>query len=96
MDKKNGAESLQTFELKKISSNTPFGSLGNLRTNKNLSLKDCKRLLSQLIKEFISGSITGQASKDLAYLLGVYVQLIKDVDVVKRIEALESKLRRNQ
>lgn len=57
------------------------------------NLKSAKRLLSKLISKFISGEIINQDAKDLAYLVSVYVSVVKDVEIEERIKKLEEKIK---
>lgn len=60
-----------------------------LRPVKVRSLKDAKRLLSRLIVQLQSGQVTGQAAKDLTYLLSVFLQLVRDHELEQRIKRIE-------
>jgi len=62
----------------------------NIKVN---NLKSAKRLLSKLISRFISGEIKNQDAKDLAYLVSVYVSVVKDAEIEQRIKSLEEKFK---
>lgn len=65
-----------------------------LETNiKVTNLKSAKRLLSKLISKFISGGIINQDAKDLAYLVSIYVSVVKDAEIEERIKKLEEKIK---
>ena len=48
-----------------------------------------KRLLSKLISGFIRGQVEGENARTLAYLISIFVQIIRDSDFEKRLQALE-------
>jgi hypothetical protein len=62
----------------------------NIKVN---NLKSAKRLLGKLISRFISGEIENQDAKDLAYLVSVYVSVVKDAEIEQRIKSLEEKFK---
>jgi hypothetical protein len=82
----------------KVSSQTAQATTGTelaltppLRPVKVRTLRDAKRLLSRTITQLQAGTVTGQAAKDLTYLLSVFVQLVRDYELEERIEKLEGK-----
>jgi hypothetical protein len=56
------------------------------------NLKDAKKLLARLLVAFQRGEIDGRDAKDLAYLLSVFIQLAKDVELEERVKQLEHKM----
>ena len=53
--------------------------------------RDARRLLSRIIISFQKGEISNQNSKDLAYLLSVFIQIHSATDIEDRIKKLEEK-----
>jgi predicted nucleotidyltransferase len=56
------------------------------------NLKDAKRLMSRLLVAFQRGDTDNRDAKDLAYLLSVYVQIVKDSEIEERIAMLEERI----
>lgn len=72
-----------------VSKREPFKGKMPVRVSKP---KDAKRLLSRLIYQFQTGEISSRDAKDLAYLVSVYIAVVKDTELVERLENLEQKL----
>jgi|GEM_PF-2558234 len=60
---------------------------------KIVSITSAKRLLSKLIYKLQTGEISGQNAKDMCYLLISYVNMIKDIELEKRIEEIEERIK---
>lgn len=56
------------------------------------NIRSAKKLLSKLIKGFQKKEIDDRNAKTLAYLIQVYVQVIKESEFDQRIKDLEGKL----
>lgn len=82
---------LEPIEPKGVGSNIPLPL--NIRVTNLTNLKSAKRLMSKLISSFISGKISNQNAKDLAYLVSTYVSIAKDSEIEGRIKMLEEKLK---
>jgi hypothetical protein len=54
------------------------------------SLRDAKKLLARILVAFQRGEMGGRDAKDLAYLLSVWVQIAKDVELEERLVMLEN------
>lgn len=54
--------------------------------------KQAKRLMSKLISEFIKGNVLDSEAKTLAYLVTVYIGIIKEVETEERIRKIENRL----
>ena len=76
------------IELQTDKGNTPLVKAVKVRT-----IKDAKRLMSKLITGFQQGIIAGRDAKDMAYLLTVFLQIVKDFEIEKRIESIEQTLK---
>lgn len=76
------------IESQKDKGNTPLVKAVKVRT-----IKDAKRLMSKLITGFQQGTIIGRDAKDMAYLLTVFLQIVKDFEIEKRIESIEQILK---
>ena len=59
------------------------------------SISSAKRLLSKLIYKLQTGEIEGQSAKDMCYLLISYVNMVKDFELEKKIEAIEERINQN-
>ena len=55
------------------------------------NLRDAKKLLARLLVAFQRQELDGREAKDLAYLLSVFVQIVKDADIEERVRLLEEK-----
>jgi len=55
------------------------------------NLKDAKKLLGRLLVAFQRKEVDNRDAKDLAYLVSVYVQVLKDAELEQRIAKLEEK-----
>lgn len=84
---KNTSKSLQLVEGKEIKS-TPTPT--PIRVT---NLRAAKRLLSRLIYQLQSGEIQGTTAKDLTYLLSVFVNIFKQMELEERLNLLEQKLK---
>lgn len=62
------------------------------RNVKYLKTKDVKRAYSKLIQDYCKGTVTNDDAKTIAYLFSCYLQLIKDVEMEKRLGQLEEKV----
>ncbi|MGD1007065.1 MAG: hypothetical protein ABR980_07540 [Ignavibacteriaceae bacterium] len=59
---------------------------------KIVSISSAKRLLSKLIYKLQTGEVSGQNAKDMCYLLISYVNMVKDFELVKKIDEIEERL----
>jgi len=57
------------------------------------NLRDAKKLLARLLVAFQRQELDGRKAKDLAYLLSVYVSIVKDSDLEERLRILEERTR---
>ncbi len=55
------------------------------------NLKDAKKLLSRLLVSFQREEVDSRQAKDLAYLISVFIQAVKDAELEERIKVLEDK-----
>lgn len=55
-------------------------------------ISDAKRLLSKLIYKLQIGEVSGQEAKDMTYLLISYVNIVKDIELEKRLQIIEEKI----
>ena len=88
---KRGSGNLKVINSKQdtenqVSKREPFKGKSPLRVSKP---KDAKRLLSRLIYQFQTGEITSRDAKDLAYLVSVFISIVKDIELEERIQKLE-------
>ena len=82
MDKEKEVESTKLVISKKDKLNTPLEKIIKSGT-KTLDKKDCKRLLSEIIKGFVRKEISSEEGKTLVYFLSVYIQhynFLKDIE----------------
>ena len=56
------------------------------------NLKDAKKLIGRLLVAFQREEIDGRNAKDLAYLLTVFIQIVKDVELDERLTKLENNI----
>jgi hypothetical protein len=57
------------------------------------NIRGARRLLSRLITGFINKDVEGPDAKCLTYLLSTYVNITRDDDFEKRLQALEEIMR---
>jgi hypothetical protein len=60
-----------------------------LRVN---SIKKAKKLLSRCIYQMQKGEITDQKGKNLAYMIQVFLMVVKDSELEERITELEKRI----
>ncbi len=78
----------KVLDLRKETANSPGISVME-KPVRVKNLKDAKKLLGRLLVAFQRGEIGGRDAKDLAYLLSVWVQIVKDVELEERLKNLE-------
>jgi len=78
----------KVLDLRKETANSPSISVME-KPVRVKNLKDAKKLLGRLLVAFQRGEIGGRDAKDLAYLLSVWVQIVKDVELEERLKNLE-------
>ena len=86
---KDGTNSPKFLKLRNLRRNSPLSLRENPIRVRNL--RDAKKLLSRLLVSFQRGEVEGREAKDLAYLLSVFVQVVKDAELEKRIDRLEER-----
>jgi len=74
------------MKTKRVNTNPP-PLLSGIEAPKNIN--DAKRILSKLISGFIRGEIEDTKAKTLCYLLTVYVSVIRETELEKRISEIE-------
>ncbi|MCX6141989.1 MAG: hypothetical protein NTZ35_02095 [Ignavibacteriales bacterium] len=79
----------KVLTLRRNTANSPLSLKEKPIKVKNL--RDAKKLLSRILVAFQRGELEGREAKDLAYLLSVWVQIVKDADLEERIRLLEAK-----
>ena len=57
------------------------------------NLRDAKKLLARILVAFQRDELAVRQAKDLAYLLSVYVSIVKDSDLEERLRILEERTR---
>lgn len=84
-------KSIKVIEMNRVNDNTPLVKAVKVRT-----IKDAKRLMSKLITAFQEKTIDGRDAKDMAYLLTVFLQIVKDFELEKRVEEIEKAIQERQ
>ena len=56
------------------------------------TLEDCRRYMAGLVNRTEDGRVDPQLAGKLGYLVNIFISSIKDSDLEKRIEEMETKL----
>jgi len=60
------------------------------------NIKQAKKLLSKIIRGYQQGTVDDARAKTTAYLLQVFVQLVKDTEIEERLGSIEETLKNAQ
>lgn len=80
---------LQRVERQEDSQPLPLGHKNPIRIS---NVRDAKRLLARLIREFQKGRIEDRWAKTLTYIVTSYVSVAKDTEIEERLQRLEEHL----
>ena len=90
LNEKEGSNLPKVLNLRRDKKNSPLSLKEKPIRVKNL--KDAKKLISRLLVAFQREEIDGRNAKDLAYLLSVFIQICKDVELEDRLTKLENNI----
>ncbi|OPY14147.1 MAG: hypothetical protein A4E66_00484 [Syntrophus sp. PtaB.Bin001] len=88
-----GSKSLKKTEKKqqKASNTSTVTATPPIRDIHLKHPEDCRRLLSSTINQLRQGKITESTAKTLAYLIQTMLSCLEQIDLERRLAALESK-----
>lgn len=79
----------QRVERQEDSPTLPLGYKNPIRIS---SVRDARRLLARLIREFQTGRVEDRWAKTLTYLVVSYVSVTRDSEIEERLQRLEEHL----
>ena len=90
LNEKEGSNLPKVLNLRRDKKNSPLSLKEKPIRVKNL--RDAKKLISRLLVAFQREEIDGRNAKDLAYLLTVFIQIVKDGELEERLTKLENNI----